>query len=172
MVMIDMKIPAATNCHRCDIATTTEPVLHSYEWHHDELNLTLWWNITEVRLLLGNKAEKHIEHFPYQEGFIELVQAHEISPEHIAHIPADKIRPSLIGDLWLPNKDTGECERYTVMLDGHHSAMSRIMQNQTVELDRIPDALMLVTAAMSQEDLMNRDLIVLESKGLLRSIVA
>lgn len=161
-----------TNCHRCDIATTSDPVLHSYEWHHDELNLTLWWNVTEVRPLLGDNPEKHIEQFPYQQGFIELVQAHEIFTEHIAHIPPDKIRPSLIGDLWLPNKVTGERERYTLMLDGHHSAMSRIMQSQSVELDRIPDELMLLTSAMSHEELMNRNLLVLESKGLLRSAVA
>lgn len=154
------------NCQRCDIATTTEPVLHSYEWHQDELNITLWWNVTEVRLLLGNKAERHIYQFPYQEGFVDLVHAHEVFSNHIAHIPADKICASLVGDLWLPNKLTGAPERYTLMLDGHHSALSRIQQRLPVELEIIPDGLMFATAAMSQEELMDREALVLESKGL------
>lgn len=132
-------------CPRCQIAVAGEPVLHSYEWEPpDWAGLpTIFWNVAEIRVMmrLMKASELAVEEYPYSTNFIEFVTAHEMIWGHVQHIPDQQLRPSLVGHLMLP-KD-GELVKCSIMLDGHHSAMSRIMLRKPVELEVVPTEILM-----------------------------
>jgi hypothetical protein len=136
-------------------------MLHHYEYTPSDAydSPVLFFNVAEARLYA---QPVEYEDFPYSEGFIQLATAHEFIPEHMHHIPEDKIRPSLVGHIEMKKK-SGGTELCTLMLDGHHSAAIRMMRSQTVELQFVPTAIMNTLAKHSIEELMNQSLIVLES---------
>ena len=146
-------------CPRCQIAVCGTPVLHSYEWTPppEFMSETVFWNVAEIRLRMkGHPREVALEEYPYSPGFVELTSAHDVVWGHVPHIPPDRVRPSLVGNLSLPDpRSPGERALCSVMLDGHHSALSRIMLRQTVELEIVPEAVLLACARFSREQLVH-----------------
>lgn len=146
-------------CPRCQVALCGEPVLHSYEWTPppEFLAPTVFWNVAEVRLRMRDyPRELAVEEYPYSKDFVAFASAHDMVWGHVPHIPPDRVRPSLVGHLSLPAPGGGgKRELCSVMLDGHHSALSRIMVRQPVELEVVPEAVLLDCARFSREQLIS-----------------
>lgn len=120
----------------------------------------MYFNVTEVRMRLSS-AEIVIEKPPYSEGFLINMSLHEYVPGHVDHIPDDKIRPTLCGNVSV--KQTGGIWQIaTLILDGHHSAQKLILQRKPVVLQIVPSEVMDKLLRHSVEELMNQELIVME----------
>lgn len=140
-------------------------VLHHYEWNPPDFtdSPTLLFNVAAIRLALQAFPENIAsEGPPYSDGLMGITIAHDITYEHIRHIPLDKIQPSLIGYMALPTKVTGEIKEYTIMLDGHHSAARCMAENLPVRLEIVPAWLMHAMANRSMDEMMSVPLLVLE----------
>jgi hypothetical protein len=134
------------NCVRCQIATGKfEQPFNVYEWYLEQYDQTIFWNVTEVRRRLAERGSslRASVAAPYPEQFIGMVNAHDVRSEHITHIPIESIQPSLVANLTIPNKITGESEIFSVMLDGHHSALSCISRGVPVEVEVVPSELLI-----------------------------
>jgi hypothetical protein len=141
-------------------------MLHNYEWTPPSYtdSPTLFFNVTEVRLALQilNIIYIETEEYPYDEGLIGLTLSHELTLDHVNHIPEDRIQPSLVGNIYLPRKETGEPELYSIMLDGHHSALRCINEKRVVRYQLVPPIVMQAMAYKSFEDMVNSPVVVLE----------
>lgn len=164
----DTAITEEGGCPRCLVAKANEFVLHSYEWNPPAwsgITSTIFWNVAEIRLrLLSSPGEKVVERFPYHPGFVELTCAHDLVIDHTPHIPDDKIRPSLAGNLILKDLNTGRFEPCTIMLDGHHSAFARICHMREVEIELVPTEVLMDLARRSRRDLLGPEMAVLEGR--------
>lgn len=152
-----------SKCERCEI-TKEHGILHHYEWGNKDNTYHLFFNVAEIRLAMMPLEIDDVreEPYPYQAGFEKLVNSHEITHDHIAHIPPDRIRPSLIGNMSLINPISGESELHTIMLDGHHSALRMMGEKGTVLLEIIPTELMESLTYKTFEELRAADPLVLE----------
>lgn len=153
------------SCQKCAEARISA-ALRSYEWTPPDFidAPNLFFNVGEIRLFLSSLGICNIveEVYPYSEGLFGISRAHEITEKHIDHIPVDKIRPSLIGDLVLPNRITGYMELCTLMLDGHHSALQCIKENRPVRIEIVPDWIMHRLFYKSWDEMMSSPLVILE----------
>lgn len=151
-------------CARCKARIEMEiegGLLHHYQYAPNSVydSPELFFNVAEARLLASPVVYR--EDFPYSEGFVELVSSHEFAPNHWLHIPDDSIRPSLVGCVELKRKD-GVVEPVTLMLDGHHSAVRRIIKGEPVALQYVPTEVMNQIVKHSLEELKNSRVLVLE----------
>ncbi len=153
------------NCERCNLYKKWSPgTLHHYEFSPNaevfELPAgSIFFNVAEVRLYAPQEVS--YEGLPYSEEFLNVLGWHEYVPGHIAHIPPEKIRPSLCGSIEFKRKG-GLWQIVTLILDGHHSAQRRIQQGLPVALQVVPYQVMAKLQRSSLEELMSQKVMVLE----------